>query len=91
MHPKLTRVSNLHQKAYMPDYGEEVYVYGTGCFGWWRRKAKLVAYKQLQRKKQAPHRFLTCDEYGCPVNFVEAWSRESVDIGELNEFDRKGL
>ena len=29
MHPKLTRVANLHQKADMPDYGEEVYVYGT--------------------------------------------------------------
>ena len=91
MHHKLTRVANLHQKADMPDYGEEVYVYGTGCFGWWRRKAKLVVYKQLQRKKQAPHRFLACDEYGCPVHFVEAWSRDSVDMGELNEFDRKGL
>ena len=91
MHHKLTRVANLHQKADMPDYGDEVYVYGTGCFGWWRRKAKLVAYKQLQRKKQAPHRFLACDEYGCPVHFVEAWSRDPVDMGELNEFDRKGL
>lgn len=91
MHPKLTRVENLHQRADMPDYGEEVYVYGTGCFGWWRRKAKLVAYKQLQHNKQAPHRFLACDECGCPIRFVEAWSREGVDMRELNEFDRKGL
>ncbi|AUR98263.1 hypothetical protein NVP1248O_49 [Vibrio phage 1.248.O._10N.261.54.F1] len=66
------KITNIHQKKGMPEYGKKVMLYGSDCFGEWKVKGELKPFKKPPHKKSPIHRFVS--EKGDRIHYVEFWS-----------------